>query len=259
MSKSSKPHKILTKKIYDATIYLEETNGLNTYATDISPMFEWMEEFQWSPDPVILDVGANIGLFSLAYASIFKNAQIHSFEPVGFIFDFFVENLSFNPHLSSNIHPHNFGLSDREENQSLSIPTSNQHIRYKNDDDIRLFSILGESKTRFEANLTTIDQWVDNFRISKVDFIKIDVEGYEYRVLQGASKTLSALRPVVMFELNQLTLSLCERTEEEYIKFCEAHDYEVFGLQYGFKRELLRIDDLDKIKLVSDLIIVPRT
>ena len=124
----------------------------------------------------------------------------------------------------------------------MSIPAAQQHERYNDQSDIRLFSVLGQGTEKFDARFTTIDQWVDDFQISSVDFIKIDVEGYEYSVLEGAINTLLSFRPIVMFELNQLTLTLSNRTTTEYLRFAEDLNYNVFGLEYGFKAKLLKID-----------------
>ena len=60
-----------------------------------------------------IDIGANIGMFSLSYASMFKGAEIHSFEPVPFIYNYLCKNLEINPHLNHKIYPHNFGLSNQ--------------------------------------------------------------------------------------------------------------------------------------------------
>ena len=99
--------------------------------------------------------------------------------------------------------------------------------------------------------------WADEQKITAVDFIKIDVEGYEYPVLEGALNTLTIFRPVVMFELNELTLTLSDKSEDDYLRFAQDNNYDVFGLQYGFKRDLLPIKTVEQLKLVSDLILVP--
>jgi hypothetical protein len=60
-----------------------------------------------------------------------------------------------------------------------------------------------------------------------------------------------------MFELNQLTLALSHRTVDEYLRFAADHGYHVFGLEYGYKSELLAIDSVEQVGLVSDLILFP--
>jgi len=222
-------------------------------------MFAWMKNLQLSGEPTICDIGANIGLFSLAYASIFKSAKVHSFEPVPYIFKELLKNLQYNPELQERITAYNYGLSNRNETQFLSIPTSNQHERYDANYDNRLYSILGQGNKKIKANLKTLDNWHLENDIGAIDFIKIDVEGYEYFVLEGASKILSNYRPAVIFELNQLTLTLADKEIEDYLYFAKEHNYDVFGLEYGYKQELLRIENKDQVRFISDLILLQKT
>jgi len=251
-----------SKIVFDEVVHLVDSGTVDAYCKDISSMFTWMRDIELSEQPTILDIGANNGLFSLAYACMYKGAQVHSFEPVSFIFDELTKNVHMNPHLSADIHVHNFGLSNRTETLKLSIPAPEQHERYRRCNqkaalDTRLFSVLGKGEKKYDAKFVTLDNWIGEQKISAVDFIKIDVEGYEYPVLEGALNTLRSFRPVVMFELNELTLTLSDRSEDEYLRFAKDNEYSVFGLQYGFKRDLLPIKTVEQLKLVSDLILVP--
>ena len=167
-----------------------------------------------------------------------------------------------NPHLSADVHAHNFGLSNKTETLQLSIPAPEQHDRYqyvkqKNALDTRLFSVLGKGEKKYDAQFIPLDVWADEQKITAVDFIKIDVEGYEYPVLEGALNTLTKFRPVVMFELNELTLTLSDKSEDDYLRFAQDNNYDVFGLQYGFKRDLLPIKSSEQLSLVSDLVLMP--
>lgn len=251
-----------SKIVFDEVIHLVDGGTVDAYCKNISSMFNWMRDIELPERPTILDIGANNGLFSLAYASMYKGAQVHSFEPVSFIFDELTKNLHMNPHISADVHAHNFGLSNRTETLKLSIPAPEQHARYRRYNqkaalDTRLFSVLGKGEKKYDAKFVPLDIWIDEQKISAVDFIKIDVEGYEYPVLEGALNTLRLFRPVVMFELNELTLTLSDRSEDEYLRFAKDNEYSVFGLQYGFKRDLLPIKKVEQLKLVSDLILVP--
>ena len=251
-----------SKIVFDEVIHLIDSGTRDAYSSDISDMFRWMSDIKMPQRPTILDIGANNGLFSLAYASIFKGAQVHSFEPVSFIFDELTRNLQINPHLSAGIQAHNLGLSNREEILQLSIPAPEQHDRYRRCGpgfqlDTRLFSVLGKGDKKYDAKFIPLDTWINQQNISKVDFIKIDVEGYEYPVLEGALGTLNMFRPVVMFELNELTLTLSNKSADQYLRFAEENAYKVYGLQYGFRNELLKIETTEQISKVSDLILIP--
>ena len=245
------------KLLFGEKIILSDLHNDDTYPEDISPMFRWMKKINFPAKPTILDIGANVGLFSLSYASLFKGAIIHSFEPVDFIYSILSRNLEINPNLGSNIKKHNFGLSNCVEKKYLSIPTPHQHLRYSNSLDIRLFSVFGKGKEKFDAKFLPLDVWIKQKSIKSLDFIKIDVEGYEYLVLEGAKKTLKSYRPIVMFELNDLTLTLSKKKADEYINFAKNIGYNVLGLQYGFKSELLEIKSVKQVDLVSDLILIP--
>ena len=245
------------KELFGEKIILSDLCNDDTYPEDISSMFRWMKKIHFPTKPTILDIGANIGMFSLSYASLFKGAIIHSFEPVNFIYSILSRNLEINPNLSSNIQTHNFGLSNCFEKKKLSIPTPHQHLRYSDSLDTRLYSVFGKGKEKFDAKFLPLDLWIDQNQMHALDFIKIDVEGYEYLVLDGAKKTLKSFRPIVMFELNELTLTLSERTADEYIHFAKNIGYNIFGLQYGFKSELLKIETVNQVDLVSDLILLP--
>ena len=74
------------KKLFGEKIILSDLCTDDTYPEDISPMFRWMKKINFPTKPTILDIGANVGIYSLSYASLFKGAIIHSFEPVNFIY-----------------------------------------------------------------------------------------------------------------------------------------------------------------------------
>ena len=122
-----------------------------------------------------------------------------------------------------------------------------------------MYSVLGKGSQKIKAHFTTLDNWHSENNIGAVDFLKIDVEGYEYFVLDGASQILTNHRPIVIFELNQLTLTLADKKVDDYLLFAEKYKYEVFGLEYGYKQELLRIENKDQVRFVSDLILLDKT
>jgi FkbM family methyltransferase len=245
------------KNLFGKKIKLCDVSAASTYSKDISPIFSWMQDIKLPKKPIVLDIGANLGLFSLSYAAMFEKAEIHCFEPIQFIYDYLKRNLESNPQLSRNVHAHNLGISNCTERKQLSIPIPQQHDRYRNETDIRHYSVLGHGEKKFDAKFVALDRWVEDFQLTSIDFIKIDVEGYEYPVLEGASKSLLAFRPIVKFELNELTLALSNRPADDYLRFAKDHGYEIYGQQYGYKRELLPINSEEQIKLISDLILFP--
>ena len=79
-----------------------------------------------------------------------------------------------------------------------------------------------------EVNVTSIDDFVKEQGIKKVNFIKIDAEGAEYYVLLGAANTLAKQRPIINLALHPLALSKFSSSLKEIIDFVKQHNYEVF-------------------------------
>lgn len=142
---------------------------------------------------VIADIGAHVGYFSMIAALRNPRAKVHAFEPVDFIHARLAVNQRGNG--VKNIVRHQAGVSDREGWTEI-------HVRFS----ANLLS-TGSSLERGAAGpaatetrrirLHTVDEM---FAESGVDLVKIDVEGHEPRVLDGARETLRRHRPAVLLE-----------------------------------------------------------
>jgi FkbM family methyltransferase len=137
------------------------------------------------PGGVMLDVGANIGNHAVYLSDLFD--EVHCFEPSPKI----AARLSGNVRLNglSNVHVHRVGLGAAEALLPFEEVAEN----------------LGLS--RFDPNgegprlaITIGDKWVSDRGLERVDFIKIDVEGFELEVLKGLRQTIERFSPVIAFE-----------------------------------------------------------
>ena len=200
-------------------------------------------------NPTILDVGANIGLYSICYSKIFSNSIIHSFEPVRKNYQALITNIKSNK--IKNIISYKFGLLDKRKNLKIGIPDAKTHKRYKKNINDGLFSIFAKKKNLKIKLLSLDDLNKDNF-FNKIDFIKIDVEGAESLVLEGAKKTIKKFKPTIQIEFNELTEILGKKKIDFFIKFAQEYNYNVFYLTRGYK--LKRSIDFKK-DFFSDLIL----
>jgi FkbM family methyltransferase len=130
-------------------------------------------------DDIVIDVGAWIGDFS-AYASI-KGAKVYAFEPVKEI----LEYLKITQKLNRNIHIVEKGLGDE----------SGMYYISNNEIDSSSNQITASSETSQKIEVTTIDKFVKENNIDRVDFIKADIEGFERKMLLGAKETLRKYGP----------------------------------------------------------------
>lgn len=167
----------------------------------------------------ILDIGANIGTTSLYFASLNTKAGIYAFEPHPDIFKRAHENIQLNSF--SNIQLINLGLGEKKE--SLKLYEVNEHNPGMN-------RIIAEDRNMaFKViHVDTLDQMVKDKNISGIDFIKLDVEGFEYAVLKGGKETLVKEKPLLFIELDDNNLKENNSSAKELISLLENYGYKEF-------------------------------
>ncbi|MEN6488920.1 MAG: FkbM family methyltransferase [Smithella sp.] len=139
------------------------------------------------------DIGANIGWYSIYCDKLFKkNIEIHAFEPVKAAYEQFLINMALNQ--SGLIHVNYFGVADK--NATVEFYVSPSFLAASSLAD----TYQVDDKTKIKGEIRKLDDYCHEKNIWP-DFIKCDVEGAELLVFQGAKKTLSEARPLVMTEL----------------------------------------------------------
>lgn len=133
---------------------------------------------------VVLDCGANVGVFSLM-AAVFGAKKIYAFEPVRGTYDMLVDNINLN-RLQGCIIPINKGVGEKNFSTNISYDATTDVLASINPNPILL------DKQKIEV--VKID---DYFKGKRIDFIKMDIEGYEEQALIGASKTIAKCKPVL--------------------------------------------------------------
>ncbi len=135
---------------------------------------------------VIIDAGANIGNHTLFFAGVCQARRVYSFEPLREIFKILEKNISLNGF--DQVMPINAVLGSEPGRANL--------------DGFRPANIGATSfqaSARGDYEITTLDA----LNLDKVDFIKMDVEGAQLAVLEGARQTLARCRPMLWMELRR--------------------------------------------------------
>lgn len=166
----------------------------------------------------LFDIGALYGYFSLLFLSVSRSANVYSFEMNPKSFAAMQKNVACNQHLdTSRIHLVNCAFSDSSENARKSVV---QNFSLKSYSDLnfkdRLKFLVGQGKSTVKSLLTgkqyqgaiseNIDFWsVDDWCKSKdvlPDLMKIDVEGYQAKIIPGAMETIKMSKPFILLEFD---------------------------------------------------------
>ena len=149
----------------------------------------------------VIDVGANIGMHALAFASaVGPRGKVHAFEPQRIIFNMLAGSVALNA--LSNVYCYNMAVGDREGSVEIpqfdySKPLNFGSIEFGPEQREPLAQQRGNQLDRVErVPLTTLDR----MEFNDVGMIKIDVEGMEMDVLNGAQNTINKWRPVLYVE-----------------------------------------------------------
>lgn len=164
-----------------------EKEALCFLAEYVFPCDSFREERQSIPDPVIFDVGANVGGYTLDVLSVIKNLKIYCFEPSHGTYEQLKKNVD-----NENVALNNFGISDKISSAVL----------YCNERCSGLASLyqrqLDESQTSLFSQenimIDTIDNYCTKEKIPFIDFLKLDIEENDLNVLKGAKDILKSQR-----------------------------------------------------------------
>ncbi len=140
------------------------------------------------PDSVCLDIGANKGVVTLAMAQLAPRGQIHAFEASDPTYDGLCRTVE---------------ASGFDNIKTYSWIVGRERVRGTFFDD---FDWCSSSHFVPDPKGTWEMECIDSLELPRVDFIKIDVEGSELEVLEGAMSTLNRCKPVVIMEFNSFAL-----------------------------------------------------
>jgi FkbM family methyltransferase len=205
---------------------LMKTRYFNDYYLDQQK--KYYDAIGLSNESTIVDVGANIGYYSLIYSLIYPDSQIYSFEPSELNIPF----LKYHASQRQNIKIFNFGFHDKKDELDIQMPSEQQSASVSNDkNNTGLLSLYGVSGRLSEKiKLFSLDEKILKEKIirERISFIKIDVEGNELKVLMGATGTLEMHKPILEIELNKSALLMAGTTPENIVHFMKEIDYQPY-------------------------------
>jgi len=178
-----------------------------------------------SRESTVFDVGANKGMWSKEIIKMSKKTNIHAFEIVPEVFDMCFENLM--PY--NGVLVNNFGLAD--ESKNIDVYFSPKHIGKTTCVNNFFEKFHNCQANTIKSKVITGDQYCANKKISNIDLLKIDVEGFEGEVLNGFTEMFKHQNiQVVQFEYGYINIQQ-KFLLKDFYDFFEKFDF-VIGKIY---------------------------
>jgi FkbM family methyltransferase len=206
-------------------------------------------------DAVIVDVGANVGSMTLQFAAMAPKGQVYAFEPTDYAFAKLLKNISLNPGLAARITPFQRFLADQNSlkhemkayaSWKVDGIASNSHPLHG-----------GTIKSADSIPAVTLDQFCLENGIQRVDLIKIDTDGHEYKVLKGARKTIEKHLPYVVFEIGGYVLKEQQLGFEHFYDYFKNIGYCLLNAKNGKEITLQNFFDHIPLRATNDIIAIP--
>lgn len=204
-------------------------------------------------DGAIVDIGAHSGQFSKQFSQFVPNGKVYAFEPGEYALSLLQRVVRHNKF--SNIRVTPAGISNQKETRTLYLPVKKSgalgyglsSLNPRRDAERQNFI---EQK----ITLTTLDDFVSEQNITRIDAIKIDIEGWEFPALQGAKTTIAKYKPVLLLEVDADHQLRAGHQPQEIFDFILPQGYVAFKVDY---EKGYTVEPVLQFTGTSDYIFVP--
>ena len=212
---------------------------VETFFTKEPETLEWIDGFNDNKKIIFWDVGANIGLYSIYAALKYSDIEIISFEPSTSNLRILSRNISINK-LEEKIKINQLPLT-KDQNQYLMFEESEFIEGYSKNTfgaGINFEGKVIQSKNRYKIFGTNINYLIKNNILLIPNYIKIDVDGIEHLILEGASNYLDNS------EIRSMSIELNENFKEQFNSVLKIMDKSKFSIKH--KKHSSLFDTSDK-------------
>jgi FkbM family methyltransferase len=215
--------------LFSVDHYFDSRYGLAGIQTAFTSIYNHLAFLKNQPALTVIDIGANVGNFSLLVNTSFKVEKLISIEPIPEIYNCLVLNTK----NFENITTINCAICDVVGTKNMSFDKEKGYLSRFTEDVARSVSV----------GTRTLDDIIETFNISKVDLLKIDVEGFENLVLDGAKNNLKNIK-YIMIEMNLKDNPNYTISSIFSKLYSSDFDFEVISINtYGGKFENISITD----------------
>ena len=209
--------------VYENTllnIYKDVVHGIgkeilfgNSYEPEIGILMKHIVK----PNDTVLDIGANIGIHSLLLSKLVgEEGKIFAFEPIPYIRNRLHCNKVLNS--ANNIEIIDCAIGDRNDLvEIIQVQETSKFIGSSSlvKNEVLSRNVLQEKTEKIKIQMITLDHFIQQRNLQHIDFIKMDIEGYEYFALLGAKQLLED-PPIMIMEYRSKRIDYLGLTNAQF-------------------------------------------
>ena len=232
-------HLFIPFRLFESSIILnkqkffyESKYGIAILQASLTKHYQELESLKQKKIKIILDIGANVGTFSLLCNKMFYPKKIYSFEPIPLIFNCLKHNCAY----YKNIEVFNIALSEKNGISKMTFDSNNS-----------IYSKFGNDKDTFnsiEIKTDSLKNFYTEKKLKKIDLIKIDVETFENLVLKGASDVLKNVR-YLMLEVTIINNSNYTISSLFSMLIGEGYNFQLIYFRNPLEKSYGKVDWMD--------------
>jgi FkbM family methyltransferase len=261
------PSPIVKAKMKDGTIIIVDLR------TDTEMPAYWLGKYDddfikiicsiFNHDSIFLDVGANIGFYTVAIGAHIRSrngfGKVISFEPFEGNFTRLIENIEVNS-LDDLCKPYKFGLSDTSHDSLITLREDFSKGSGTGNAAIPTNDKFDQGFKTAIIKLERLDDFWKNssFNYSEIDFIKVDIEGHEDFFLRGGAETIAACRPTILLEVNKPYYRARGVGLDSTFLCLITESYLILRRKYKNKCDYEKIHSLDQCRELDNVFLVPK-
>ena len=246
--------KVLVNKLLIALFKIKIVKENSKLYLDYTDLNLNIKQIQDNQKPIIFDCGARDGSSVKRFKKLYPNSEIHCFEPVKTS----IKKIQENYKNDNSIILNNCGVGDANEKKVFNEHEHNVGIssfrEIKKDTAWAISRLKNAEKSpkKYEVNIITLDKYCSENNINQINILKIDVQGYETNVLEGAKNLLKFSKiDLIEMELHHENLYNFENSYYELEKYLIPNNYRLFSVSRGgsllhhktFKQDIIYISD----------------
>lgn len=205
---------------------------------------------------IVIDIGANVGLMSLQFASMVLKGRVYAFEPTHYALERLKRNISLNPQIADRIFVINSFVSEKSDVNPGIVAYSSWKVngeRSRDDHPVH----LGTPKSAEGVPAVSLNDFIEKEKPARIDLIKIDTDGHEYEVFKGADRVIMQYRPRVIFEIGLYVMDEKKISFNFYYDYFQRANYKLIDTKSGATITMGNYKRYIPKKGSTDLIAIP--